>query len=273
MQCLGADTWLTVELSSLCNLRCPACAQRSGAWSGGGKGTSAFPEKRQFMDKALFFRLIDELVKNRVGISSINPFFRGESLLHPDFAEMMKYLRNSCTEYPIIEYVVLHTNASCLRDENTEAILNLCDQKVLKHPGNLILSIDAASPEVYSRIRPGGDFGTTMSNIRAFVRERAGRNQWGPDIIFQFIVQENNEKEVMAFIDMVSSVLSSEQPEMRKPFRVVCTPENEPFRPDMDIIYFRLLETLPERQEQERHRYLRVCESIRRDYCIRDEIS
>lgn len=242
MNLLDRNSWLTVELSSICNLRCPACSQPA--------------DKKQFISKQIFFKLVDELIQSNTSISSINPFFRGESLLHPDFSEMMDYLRASCVKKPIVEYLVLHTNGTFLEGENSRAILDLCDQKILLHPGNLILSIDAATKETYDLIRPGGNFRNLIENIRSFIDARKDRGQWGPDIIFQFIVQERNQNEAMKFISLISELLNENS---HKPFRTACSPDNEHFRPDMDIIYLRQLETVPENREHEYRRYMKVC--------------
>jgi len=67
------------------------------------------------MTRELFTKIVDELPKSTVVV----PFFRGESLTHPDFAEMMRQLQK-------FNDVQLATNGDNLTRENQEAIIESC---------------------------------------------------------------------------------------------------------------------------------------------------
>lgn len=76
---------LDVELSSLCNMRCPMCYTT----------TQLFKERvdRKMMDFDLFRKIIDESVAN--GLFSIRLSLRGEPTAHPRMAEMLRYAKTA----------------------------------------------------------------------------------------------------------------------------------------------------------------------------------
>src|SRR3990172_4495236 len=69
---------IVIELTSHCNLSCPMCPR------------VYMQEECGYMEKALWSRLIDEIALSTPG-SVIIPFWRGESLLHPEFSEFISY--------------------------------------------------------------------------------------------------------------------------------------------------------------------------------------
>lgn len=73
-----------LELSSLCNLRCPMCYTI----------TEDFKKKvqRQLMDRELFRKIIDEIAGK---VTAVRLSWRGESTLHPEFVEFIKYCKDS----------------------------------------------------------------------------------------------------------------------------------------------------------------------------------
>ena len=190
--------WITIELTNNCNLRCPYCSQ-----------FSSLQKPKGFMEFLTFTKIIDSLVKNKTNLSNIDLFFRGESLLHPRFSEMLDYLYESARQHQICEYIKLHTNAEFLTKENTEAILKVCDQAVLKHPGDLFLSIDAATAKTHNIVRPGGNFQKIVENIKYFLKRREEKNQFGPSMVFQFIIQPENSHEAQIFLDYWANYFKS----------------------------------------------------------------
>ena len=76
---------IDIEISSACNLRCPMCYTI----------TDEFKEKVKvgLMDFDLFKKLIDECSK--FNPYSIRISFRGESFIHPDVFDMIKYAKDS----------------------------------------------------------------------------------------------------------------------------------------------------------------------------------
>jgi len=163
------------------------------------------------MDFKLVKSLVDWMIQTKTRLSNLDPFFRGESLLHPQFAEIIDYIREKSKQnFPLFEFMVLHTNGELLNERNAEAILRFDDQTVFKHPGNLFFSIDAATKQTYDIVRPGGDFNKVVNNIKNFVMLREQKHQYGPSIVFQFIIQKQNRHEAKAFLNYWSNFLKSE---------------------------------------------------------------
>ena len=69
---------IVLELTGKCNLACPMCPRHYAAAS------------ENFMEPELWNRLIDEIARENPQ-AVILPFWRGESLLHPQFCELMDY--------------------------------------------------------------------------------------------------------------------------------------------------------------------------------------
>jgi sulfatase maturation enzyme AslB (radical SAM superfamily) len=242
------NTYLTLELSSYCNLNCEFCSQHNSKLV-----------NKSFLSFELFKKIINELADSKDEMMSINPYFRGESLLHPEFVKMMDYLYQISEEKTVCEYIVLHTNGLLLDNEKGEAILRLCDQSRLKHPGNLVISIDAASRGKYKAVR-GGDFELLLNNIRNFLKLRMEKNQWGPNVIFQFIMMEENTGEELEFFKLFSRICSENS---HKKLRALTSFNNKSFEVQGDLVYYRMQEGDPLSSEKLNQDYRKRVNELR----------
>jgi len=96
---------VTIELSSRCNRLCRGCPRAKMNYPQGD------------MPLPLFQKVLGQLRNDTV----IVPFFRGESLLHPKFEEMMRLL--AAGGYRTVQ---LATNGDMLNIKNSAAILSAC---------------------------------------------------------------------------------------------------------------------------------------------------
>lgn len=98
---------IVLELTPLCNLACPMCPRHYVKDTDG------------FMTKELWFKLIDEIAETDPN-SIVLPFWRGESLLHPNFVELI--------EYALQKSIRIHisTNGIMVKDEFAE-VLSHCE--------------------------------------------------------------------------------------------------------------------------------------------------
>ncbi len=104
-----------------------------------------------------------------------------------------KFLRSARAEdYPRL-HLHLGTNAVLWTKENWEAMANINQRVKSTH-----ISIDAACAETYAKNRRGGDWGKLIKNLEFISRLR----REGPlnFVTLSFVVQENNYKEMPAFI-------------------------------------------------------------------------
>jgi len=98
---------IVLELTPLCNLACAMCPRHYVKDTDG------------FMEQSLWIKLIDEIVAEAPD-SIVLPFWRGESLLHPKFVEMI--------DYALQRKVRIHisTNGILVKDEYAE-VLSRCE--------------------------------------------------------------------------------------------------------------------------------------------------
>lgn len=139
-----------IEISSRCNLRCPACPNKD--LPAGQKGDMDWPLFKKVVDQAQRFAF------------EINLHHRGETLLHPDAGRFLRYATAAGT------YCRLHTNATLLQGPIVEDIL----ASGLK---SVSVSIDGFSAAVYEKNRVGASFDQVSRNIAGFLRRRGQLRQ------------------------------------------------------------------------------------------------
>lgn len=138
---------IIIETSSICNLKCKLCP----AW---GRGPSA-----GLMDFDLFTSIIDRIVTEDFDPTVI-PWMNGESLLHPDYFKMVKYI----TDRKLRAY--LTTNGTIWNEELFQHITS--GSSIYQ----LIFSLDGLWDKESKSIelaRPGSDRSLIQTNIEDFI--------------------------------------------------------------------------------------------------------
>jgi len=102
----------------------------------------------------LYEKIIDEICDHA---HDVYLFHRGESLMHPDFFEMVKYTQKKGL------LTKLHTNATLLSEEKSHELLK-------SELDFLSFSFDGFNKETYEKIRVGADFDETLNNIVRFLQ-------------------------------------------------------------------------------------------------------
>lgn len=142
-------THIDLEIVSECQLRCPMCYT-----------TYMEKNKKGIIDFELFKKIVDEIESQRV--YSLRLSWRGESLLHPKFFEILKYCSG---KFPEIAFL---TNAELLTEKVAEALV--------QH-GVTWVSISADGVgNVYNTIRAPAVFEETIEKVQRLkkLRDRAG---------------------------------------------------------------------------------------------------
>jgi len=142
---------LWLELTSACNFRCVMCPNKD-------------LDKKDigYMDMDLCRKVMDEA---KDFIFDINLNHRGESLLHPEVVEVIKYAKQNKM------FARLHTNASLLTEDLAKNIITAGLDRIS-------FSFDGYTKETYEKIRRGGDFDKTIANILRFleIKKLSGSN-------------------------------------------------------------------------------------------------
>jgi radical SAM protein with 4Fe4S-binding SPASM domain len=110
----------------------------------------------KFMTLEEFKNIIDKLGP---GLCEVWPHGFGEPMIHPQFFEMMEYLKEKGIMWSVA------TNGTFLSSENNRKLLELGAKTVR-------ISIDAGYKEQYERIRVGADFLSVMSGIEDLIFQR-----------------------------------------------------------------------------------------------------
>ncbi len=133
---------ITLELTNRCNLHCVFCPRRY------------MEKERGDMEPAFAFDLIDEMAPHK---PALIPFFRGESLLHPQWDVILEHAVRKG-----VGPIQMATNASLLTEERARRIVDI-------GVDFLSFSMDTLDPERYRRLR-GSDYTISLENVLRFLR-------------------------------------------------------------------------------------------------------
>ena len=145
---------LWVEPTAVCNIRCSYCPNKE----------LIKQQNVGFMSFSLFQKIIDEA---RGWVHDINVHHRGESLLHPQFIDMVNYAGANGV------FTKLHTNATRLNHKMSEAILDSSLDLIS-------FSFDGFEKATYERYRQPAGFDPVLDNILEFLRLKERRGQRKP---------------------------------------------------------------------------------------------
>lgn len=158
---------LWIEATNFCNLKCTMCLN-----------SSIKIEEKGFMEFELFKKIIDEA---KDFVYSVNLHHRGESLLHKDLPEMIKY----CRDHKI--YSQLHTNATLLTEDKAYEIIT-------SGLNYISFSFDGSDKTSYESIRIGAKFEETLGNITAFLKMKDRLKSKTPYSVCEIIEFEQNKR-------------------------------------------------------------------------------
>lgn len=138
------------------------------------------------MDIKLAYRLIDEMAEHLPMI--LVPFFRGESLLHPDWWRIIEYAHQKG-----IGPIQFTTNGTLLDEANARHLLD-CGVDFMS------FSLDTLDPALYEASRRGANYDRTHANILRFLEMHRAESH--PMIIQVSAVETEAHKAGMqAFVD------------------------------------------------------------------------
>ena len=174
-------TVVIIETINKCNLNCVMCPQDKMTRPTGS------------MQEHIYHKIIDDVAIHSPHDTQIWLAIMGEVLL----------LKNKAIDY--IRYAV----DSGIRDVNLNTNLVVADEQLCKDLvstglNKIIVGMDAASEETYRKVRVGGDFTRLLDNINFLIQAKEEAKSNIPDIVLQFIVQDENEHEVELFKELFS---------------------------------------------------------------------
>lgn len=139
---------VTLEFTNFCNFHCAFCPRRF------------MEDTTGFLDVSLARRLMAEMGRrSKQHPVAVVPFFRGESLTHPQWDVLLASLH----EFGLGP-IQMATNASLLTEERARRILEI-------GVDTLSFSMDTLDAALYKELR-GGDYTTSLGNILRFLELR-----------------------------------------------------------------------------------------------------
>lgn len=165
---------VVVETTAYCNLKCNLCPQKD------------LKRPKGNMDIEVFAKIVNE-----ISLREEQPILwlaiMGEPLTRSkELIEMVRYSKISK-----VREVCLNTNAILLTQDISRKLI---EAKLDK----LLISIDGFKPSTYEKIRVGGKYETLLTNMGGLIVENK-LSSHPLEIIVQFIVTEDNEREIEAF--------------------------------------------------------------------------
>ena len=171
--------FLHIELSQICNLRCPMC-------------THGIPEvrKRYITREKLGWDLYERIILEgeEHGCPSMSPQGIDEPLLTPDIERYIRF----AADHGYLD-IMMNTNATLLTEERAKRLL---DAGLTR----LRFSLDAATKETYEKVRLGATYEVTHQNIERFLELKRKGGYILPLIGVNFCKTKLNEHEESLFI-------------------------------------------------------------------------
>lgn len=178
-----------VEISSVCNMRCPMCYTTTEEYKK--------RVKRALMDLAVFKKIIDQCAQEHV--FSIRLSLRGEAFLHPDIVEMIRYAKQKG-----IREVSTLTNNLALTPEIFEEVMKAGLDW-------LTISFDGTG-ETYEQIRKPAVFSESYEKIRDYKKIKERAHSVKPVIRIQSVwpaIEEDPEGFIELFKPYVDEIVSN----------------------------------------------------------------
>ena len=167
-----------IDTISFCNLTCSMCGHKD------------MKRKRGRMKMDLYKKIIDEIAATDKDVRVWLVFF-GEALLLKEevLFEMISYAKQKG-----LTDVVLNSNGNLLNENMAKALIEAGLDAIY-------IGIDAFDTDTYQKIRIGGNYGRVIENIKGLIRLKKEANTEKPEVFTQFVVMEENEKQVEPFIE------------------------------------------------------------------------
>ena len=163
-----SPSFLSVEITNYCNLRCPECPV--------GLRRTSKQDKSTF-DFSLYKQLIKEL---KPTLQHVILYFQGEPLLNNELPKFIEYAHHAKI------YTSTSTNAQLLTKDYARLL-------VLSGLDKLIISVDGSTQFTYEQYRVGGKLDKVLDGIRFIDEWKQELKSLTPLVEMQFLVLRSNE--------------------------------------------------------------------------------
>ncbi len=163
----GKPWGISLETSSVCNLRCPQCPV----------GLGEIYRENTFISITIVDKILQELNDSLI---HANLYFQGEPYLNPDLFEIIKRFKQHHV------FTTVSTNGQVMDEETAK-------KTVLSGVDRLIVSMDGNTQDTYEKYRKGGNLEKALSTIRLIRVWKKKLRKRKPKIISQCLIMKHNE--------------------------------------------------------------------------------
>ncbi len=158
---------LGLDVSDACNLACRVCSRE----------VDRDARRRPFLPRADARKILEEV---RPGYVSLSGY--GETMLHRDLAGIVSDARELGAQVNLV------SNGTLLTEERAQALIDAGLSR-------LKLSLDAATPKAFARVREGGDLEAVLRNAEGLLARVHARGR-GPVLEVQMVLCRDNLEEL-----------------------------------------------------------------------------
>jgi radical SAM protein with 4Fe4S-binding SPASM domain len=176
----GLPTTVTIEPTTLCNLKCPECPS----------GNGQLRRRKGNTEMKVYDHCINQIKKTTLWFLL---YFQGEPFLHPELFRMIEKARRNNL------YTILSTNGHFLNATN-------CERIIQSGLNRIIISLDGTEEATYSQYRKNGDFHKVTEGIKQLVKTKKAMKTRAPLIILQFLVFRHNQDQVKTIKELGKSL-------------------------------------------------------------------
>lgn len=169
----GVPVAVSIEPTTMCNLRCPECPT----------GNKMLKRQGGKLSLEEFEHILDSLPKET---SWLTLYFQGEPYMNIHFFNMVRLAKQRRM------FVATSSNGHFLDKENAK---NTIDSGLDK----IIISLDGSNAETYLSYRQGGDFEKVIEGIKTLARLKKEQKTNSPLLLIQFLVFRKNEHQIKDF--------------------------------------------------------------------------
>ncbi len=167
----GKPLSLFIEPTNACNLRCPLCPT----------GSQSTNKKKGLMSFEHYKKIIDDLGPTAFSVTLWN---YGEPFINREMIHMIKYAKSKGLK------VITSTNGYAFKDPK------VIDAIIESGLDEIILAVDGADQEAYSKYRINGDYDEFTAGIKALSDAKKRKKSFFPFMSMQFIIMKSNEHQV-----------------------------------------------------------------------------
>lgn len=179
--------YIMMEQTYRCNLRCPSCVH-------------AYPELRKplsFKEAVMPRSLWDKVVLEgeKYGCPAISVHNNDEPLLVKDLADRIAFAK----AHGFMD-IIMTTNGTLFTEEKIRAVIDAGVTRIL-------FSIDAATEEVYNKVREGGDYEKVVWALKQALAYRESLGSPLPIIRVSFVPTIFNQHEIGQYVEKYKDIV------------------------------------------------------------------